>query len=92
VFSKLNELSLPEKDIEILRHLYASNFDNEKTYESMEKRQKFQKDTFPIRFSRDAQNMLKQGILYISGRDKCLRPILVFNASKLLTLDPRPKS
>ena len=43
-----------------------------------------------MKVSTTATNLLREGIIYLSGRDKNLRPLIVFNTQRLFALTPFP--
>ena len=71
--------NLPDTDEEILRNLYARGFDNQRAYNSMKFKIQYQKDNFPIHIDENIEKLLNCGGLYIHGRDKNLRPMIICN-------------
>ena len=75
---------LPDTDEEILRNLNCRKWDNQKAFDSMKFKVDYQKEKFPIKFSDNMFNLLNCGGLYIHGRDKNLRPIVICDIKKLM--------
>ena len=44
---------------------------------------KWIRETYPIRYN-DIAAILKSGFLYVSGRDKMYRPLMILNVRKLI--------
>lgn len=84
VWALMEGLNLPDTDEEILRSLYAKNWDNARAYESMKSKTKFQSEHYPIKFNSDISELLKSGGIYINGRDKSLRPIVILQVQHLI--------
>jgi len=64
--------------------LNARKWDNQKAFDSMKFRVDFQKENFPILFTDNMFKIMNCGGLYIYGRDKNLRPIVICDIQKLL--------
>ena len=75
---------LPDTDEEILRNLNCRKWDNQKAFDSMKFKVDYQKENFPIKFTDNMFNLLNSGGLYIHGRDKNLRPIVICDIKKLM--------
>ena len=84
VWALVEGYKLPAVDEEILRALYSRNWDNLKAYQSLKAKVKFQEDHFPIYFNGDIEKLLNSGGIYIHGRGRNLRPIIVVNVEKLI--------
>jgi hypothetical protein len=82
---------IPEGDNEILRNLYARGMDCKKAYDAITEMQAFRRDNFPWKVSPVVRSMLEQGIFYLQGRDRHLRPIVVIEAQKLISQKPLPE-
>ena len=79
VWSTMQGYKLPDIDQEILRNLYAKNWDHQEAYEALKFKINYQKQNFPMAINDNIQSLLNSGGLYIFGRDKNLRPIFVLN-------------
>ena len=75
---------LPDTDEEILRNLNCRKWDNQKAFDSMKFKVDYQKEKFPIKFTDNMFNLMNCGGLYIYGRDKNLRPIVICDIKKLM--------
>ncbi|CAI2369390.1 unnamed protein product [Moneuplotes crassus] len=63
-----------------LRFLNGNSFDIKKTYENIIKHIEWRGEMKPFILSEGDMNLLDKGFIYIHGRDKNFRPILVINA------------
>ena len=81
----LNYKNLPDQDEETLRSLYVNQFKIEDTYIALTNKIKIKKQLFPIKFTNNMMKILTSGGVYIHGRDKCFRPIVVLNIENMNT-------
>ena len=81
VWCKMNSKLVPDTEEEILRHLYACLGDHASGYASMKYKHKYRDSIFPIAISDNMTSLLNCGGIYIHGRDKCFRPIVIINIS-----------
>lgn len=65
----------------ILRFLYATSFNHDKTSEYLVNYIQWHKDFFPFEFTDNIKKLLNIGFIYFFGRDKQLRQIFVIDAS-----------
>ena len=79
----MNKLNLPDRDEEILRNMYANEYESDNTYTSIKFKHDYQKLNFPLQIDEDIAELINQGLIYIHGRDKNFRPIVLVNALKL---------
>jgi hypothetical protein len=84
VWCKMNDKLIPDGEEEILRHLYACDADHDKAYVSMRYKFAYHDRTFPMDFTNDMKSLLNSGGIYLHGRDKCFRPIVILNLEKIL--------
>jgi hypothetical protein len=75
----MNSKLVPDSEEETLRHLYACLGDHEATYASLKSKYTFKDKLFPINFNENITALLNSGGIYIHGRDKCFRPVVVIN-------------
>jgi hypothetical protein len=75
----MNYRELPDKEEEILRHLYACDLDSDNTYGSIRYKNIYRDNHFPIEHNEDMRILLNCGGIYVHGRDKSFRPIVIFN-------------
>ena len=80
----MNDNEISDRDEEILRMLYANEFQNMPTKLAFEKKEKLYSELCPINVGEEIMELLKNGVCYIHGRDKNLRPLVFVNTSKLL--------
>ncbi|KAM3129449.1 hypothetical protein pb186bvf_018441 [Paramecium bursaria] len=64
---------------QVLRFLQANNFKHQQTLQTMKQYEEYRK-TLPIPFDEEVQKFLNSGIIYIQGRDRRYRPLIVLNA------------
>jgi hypothetical protein len=57
--------------------LIARKFDIKTTYDAIIAKQKYQIENFPYKISSGVFDLLNQGVMYIAGRDRHYRPIVV---------------
>jgi hypothetical protein len=70
----------------VLRNLYGRKFDNQEAYDSIVARQDYRDKTWPIEFCDKLKYLSESGVIYLYGRDKHLRPIIISQAQKILQL------
>jgi hypothetical protein len=63
----------------ILRQLQGHDYDMEKSFIDIKNEIIFKNEKLPIEINDDIRNVMKSGVLYIHGRDKNYRPLIVFN-------------
>jgi hypothetical protein len=80
----MNNKLLPDSEPEILRHLYANDFDEGRAYLSMKYRFQYRDNNFPITISQNMVKLLNGGGIYIHGRDKNFRPVVIVNIVKFI--------
>jgi hypothetical protein len=51
---------------------------------------KYQKENFPMKFTKKMVQILEKGLIYTCGRDRCFRPVTYISCQKILNLDPKP--
>lgn len=71
-------------DPEILRFLQVSKFDNKETYKYMNKYVEWKNEHIPPVLNDLCESLMKSGFMYIHGRDRLLRPLVVLNPTALL--------
>ncbi|CAD8165122.1 unnamed protein product [Paramecium pentaurelia] len=67
----------------ILRFLYANQFDFDQTIQHMRTHHLWITNPSNFKWTLNAEEIIKQGAIYISGRGLGLKPIVVVNADKL---------
>jgi hypothetical protein len=77
MWCKINSKELPDSEIEMLRHLYACLGDHTAAYASIEEKYDYHAKIFPIKFNENKTFLLNCGGIYIHGRDKCFRPVVM---------------
>ena len=70
-------MQVPDRDEEIMRNLYGRKFNNKATYEAIIQRQDYRDKTWPLQFCDKLKYLLESGVIYLYGRDKHFRPLLV---------------
>ncbi|CBZ52463.1 conserved hypothetical protein [Neospora caninum Liverpool] len=68
---------------QILRFLYSSGFDINKTIDLMQSALVFRTQHLPVYLSEVLPLIRDQGVAYWHGRDKCLRPLLIICVEKM---------
>ena len=63
----------------IFRQLQGADYDIEKGFNEIEKEIKFKNEKLPIEIKEDFIKIINSGFLYVHGRDKYYRPLIVFN-------------
>jgi hypothetical protein len=81
---------IPERDNEILRFLYSKKFDYQKAYDAAVARTNFRIKNFPAKLNRKVYELVSSGFMYISGRDKCYRPIICLRSKIIQQMNPLP--
>ena len=81
---------IPDIDNELMRLLYSKHWNHQKAYDGLCKRTNFCNTTFPVTVNKVVFDLLSQGYLYIAGRDRMYRPILILRSKVLLDLAAFP--
>lgn len=81
---------IPGSPAEVLRCLYQAKMNVKKAYESCVAKVNFQIEKLPILIDPVVFDLFNQGFLYICGRDRHYRPILVTNPWLLLKQPEMP--
>lgn len=92
MFTKSSGLKIPDIDQEVLKHLYICNFDDQLAFEHIRSFQKARLEYAGTKLNTNVLDLLKNGIIYVCGRDKMLRPLVVLNVSVLLAMKPAPST
>jgi hypothetical protein len=86
VWCRMNDNEISDRDEEILRMLYAKEFQNMPTKLAFENKEKLYGELCPIEIGEEIMEVLKNGACYIHGRDKNLRPLVFVKLLKLSQL------
>lgn len=76
-FCKAKNEPVPESDGEILRWAYACKMDNQQVYDSIMLKKSLLMERFAFPISKRAFELIDKGFMYICGRDRLYRPILI---------------
>lgn len=71
----------------IIRQLQGSNFDFEKSLNDLDKEISFKNEKLPVEINDDFKKILNSGFLYVHGRDKFYRPLIVLNPGLFTSID-----
>ena len=71
-------------DGELLRFLQVGRFDFNNTHKYIEKYTDWQKEHIPPVLSDLSEKIIRSGFMYIHGRDKHFRPLVVLNPTALI--------
>jgi hypothetical protein len=63
----------------IFRQLQGSDFDIEKGFKEITHEITFKNEKLPMEINDDFKNIINSGFLYVHGRDKYYRPLVIFN-------------
>jgi hypothetical protein len=74
-----------------MRLLYSKHWNHQKAYDGLINRTKFCIEKFPVTITKGVFELLSTGFLYIAGRDRMFRPILVLKSKRILEMNPFPK-
>ena len=91
-YCKTNNLKIPADDPEILRFLYAKKKDPKQAYLATIEFFDWQKTNYPRAVTGNIFDILNKGFIYVCGRDRFYRPIIVINGYMMNTLDPEPST
>lgn len=80
-------VAIPETDAEILRWAYANKMDNERTYSAIQLKNELMVTRFPFLVRKRSFELLQRGFMYICGRDRMFRPIIVLRFQVLLSMN-----
>ena len=81
-YCEKNEVDLPVKlsKSETLRFLYGNHFKNKDTVTNINDHYAYKREISPIILNEDMKKLIDNGLIYMHGRDKCFRPIVVFKS------------
>lgn len=83
---------VPECDNEILRWAYVNKLQHQATYEAIILKRNLLMEKFAYPISKRAVEMVERGFLYICGRDRLFRPIVVMRHRVIQGFNPLPHS
>ena len=89
-FCKKKGIKYPDRDNEILRFMHAKQFKANLAYDALITKIKYLDDKLPIMVNNNVFNLINSGMLYIQGRDRHFRPILVLRPSVIFKMNPLP--
>jgi hypothetical protein len=81
---------IPETDQLILAHLYRNKMLNDKAYQSLVIKHQYEMENFPLKITESIYKLIEVGIISISGRDKCHRPVINLSLDRLWGMKPMP--
>ena len=70
-------LKIPEREEEILRFLQSQKFVVETSYNAILKKNTSKNEKLPLKVTQTVFNLLNEGFIYLAGRDRNYRPIIV---------------
>jgi len=82
-----NDLEYPQDDFddsELLRFLQVSKFDFKNTYAYINKYVEWREQHIPPKLTDLCETLIKSGFMYVHGRDRRFRPLIVINPTALL--------
>jgi len=91
-FLDSNFIVLPKEitEQEIMRQLQANMWDHKGTLKSVVTTYEWQRDMFPLKMTPEVANLIKSGFLYVGGRDRNFRPLLIIKANVFSAHKPYP--
>ena len=87
---KNKDREVPHCDAEIIRAHYCRKHDTEKALALIDETNTFYSREFPLKVNDQVLHIIQQGAVYIAGRDKCMRPVLVADFGILNNMKPYP--
>lgn len=81
---------IPETDQNILAHLYRNKMSNQKAYAALVAKHQYEMSNFPLKITESIYKLIEVGIISISGRDKCHRPVVNLSLDRLWGMNPMP--
>lgn len=78
-------------DEEILKWLHSMSFNIKKTYEAMQLKKELSFKKFPVIVNSNVFNLLNSGFIYVCGRDRLFRPIIVMRVHVLNEMHLTPE-
>ena len=67
---------------QILRQLIGNDYDINVTFENIKFEIEWKKNNLPIELTDEINKILNLGFIYVHGRDKCFRPLIILNPGK----------
>jgi hypothetical protein len=85
-YLKTNKLTLGKEieDSDILRYIKTDAFDPKSTFQQLQKYIEWRENNIPPVLNELSEQLIKSGFLYVHGRDKKFRPLVVINPTALL--------
>lgn len=83
-----NSLKVPSDDVQVLRFLQNKQFNYSKAHAALVGKTAMMAQYLPGQVTEKVKNVLESGCFYLSGRDKCYRPIITINAAKIFSFKP----
>ena len=74
-----------------MRWAYANKMNNQKTYNAIVGKKQLMDEKFPFHITKRAFELLDNGMMYICGRDRLYRPIIVLRYSVITQMRPLPE-
>ena len=89
-FCKKKGVKVPEVDAEVMKCLHGEKFDVEDAYKALNVRLNFLNERLPLKVSPVVFDLIQKGFIYVCGRDRQYRPIVVMNGWISRTLPELP--
>lgn len=87
-----NGEKVKETDGEILRFLYGRKMNIAKAHAAIQARIDFRTGRFPMHVNSKIFDLVTSGYLYIQGRDRFYRPLIILYPKKVLDMKPVPSN
>ena len=91
-YMKENPSALIPGDYEeqdLLKNIQAANMNHKKTTMFLEVSIKFRTDHMPVRINSEMQRCIESGFIYVHGKDRCFRPIIIVRPGILQNMNPK---
>jgi len=78
-YCKASDLKIPENDPEILRFLVSRRMNPKWAYDTIMNKYQLRKELYPRVITKGVKELFDRGLMYVMGRDRFYRPVLVFH-------------
>jgi hypothetical protein len=76
----------------LMRFLYGNNFKHKDIYKNINEHTEWISTAKPFLINDEVKELLDSGMMYIHGRDKCLRPIFFIQSEKITSSEASPEN
>lgn len=91
-YCKANGIMIPDGDLEILKTMYNKKFDVKKSIQDQLRKVEWIQSKYPFQIDRINFELLDKGLMYVAGRDRNYRPVIVVRPGVLDIMPELPSN